>query len=171
MNEARRALLQAALASPLVLASSAGLAQPAAPSAARQRSLRAYVDTLIPADESPAASAVGVDAHLLAEMQANSRYHYLFSTGLKWLDQQAGTMGGPFADLGSDARHAIVVRLAGQRTSALLQLFFNRSRIDAMRAYYARPESWASLGIAAAPQPAGHLDYTRAPGDAAKALL
>lgn len=163
MDDERRVLLRATLASPLVLLAATGIASTSI-SADSIQTLKAYLDILIPADESPAASAVGVHEALLASMKADGRYHYLVTEGISWLARQADAVAQrPFAELPLSAQEDVVTRLAGQRVSTLLKLFFDRTRADAMRAYYAQPLAWPTLGINATPQPVGHPNYTQPP--------
>jgi hypothetical protein len=75
--------------------------------------LRAYVDVLIPADETPSASALGVDRRLLAVAKHQDTYQRVLDLGLDRLNRQAQLAHGrDFATVDENAREAIVQRMA-----------------------------------------------------------
>ncbi|MFO1195560.1 MAG: gluconate 2-dehydrogenase subunit 3 family protein [Burkholderiaceae bacterium] len=122
--------------------------------------LRAYVDTLIPADETPPGSALGVDRALLAK-GVRRDYARLLELGLAWIDRAAlAAHGQRFHLLGEAARDAIVGRAAAADAGSLPRVFFVRTRADAFHHYYGQPASWRDLGAyAGPPQPRGFPDF------------
>src|SRR5215470_3921911 len=78
-----------------------------------EATLRAYVDVLIPADETPSATALGVDKKLLVMAKGRPDYHRLLALGFDWLNTQAQFKHGRnFAQLDETSRDAIVGRAA-----------------------------------------------------------
>ena len=135
------------------------------PAAEQSSCLEAWCDTLLPADEfSPAASELGVASRVVEHALGNPDYLKLIRAGCHWLDRQARTRGGQsFAALDAPDREH-VVRLAEQAAvKSLPRVFFERTRDDAFRFYYAQPESWTMLHYPGPPQPAGFMDHTRPP--------
>ena len=126
--------------------------------------LGAWLDTLIPADETPSATQLGVDKLLIAAASADEDYRDLLTFGRIWLELQARQFGASgFAALGADAREAVAARAAGARPGTTQRRFFDVTRQDAFTYYYQQPGSWPGLGYSGPPQPLGYPDYTRAP--------
>src|SRR5690242_1316273 len=68
-------------------------------SAPAANTLRALVDTLIPADATPAASAFGIDRVIVDTARRNEPYWRLIEQGAAWLDDSARALGATsFAD-------------------------------------------------------------------------
>lgn len=131
----------------------------------QSRCLRAWIDTLLPADEvSPAASELGVASRVADNALGNPDYLKLIRAGCRWLDRQARPRGKQaFANLDVPDRER-VVRLAEQATTkSLPRVFFERTREDAFLFYYAQPETWVMLDYPGPPQPRGFMDHTRPP--------
>jgi hypothetical protein len=133
-----------------------------APAAA---TLRAYVDTLLPADETPSGTALGVDERLLAVAKQRQDYRRMLDWGLDWLNAQARARYlRDFPQL-DEAQRDAVLRIAatgGYGTPA--RVFFERTRADAFTHYYARPESWRGIvQYRGPPQPLGFADYAQPP--------
>ncbi|NNM00138.1 MAG: gluconate 2-dehydrogenase subunit 3 family protein [Gammaproteobacteria bacterium] len=129
----------------------------------RAATLAAMVDTLMPADSSPGATALGVDKAILEAAARNANVARIVNAGCDWLAQEAD--GAPFAALPEPARVAILER-AEQASAAALQNAFFRYCLDAVyRNYYAHPDSWPALGYQGPPQPAGFPDQAEAPGE------
>ena len=127
------------------------------PHAAFEQSLRAFVDVLIPADEhSPAASAVGVDAQIIAHAKNDYRFRKLLSVGFKWLDSQ---MSGGFAQLSDDAQIRVVEWMSQTESNSLPRRLFELLRYESMSFYYADHRSWPGLSISRPPQPLGYPDH------------
>ena len=135
-----------------------------APTPSAVDTLGAWLDTLIPADETPSATQLGVDKMLLAAASADGDYLSLLNFGRIWLDLQARQHGASgFAALDADAREAVAARAAGARPGSAQRRFFEVTRQDAFTYYYQQPGSWPGLGYSGPPQPLGYPDYTRAP--------
>lgn len=128
------------------------------------RSLPAFLDTLIPADDSPAATQLGMDKQMIAHAAAIVNYSRLLQLGCAWLDAQALSMGSvDFGQLGQQEMENIT-RLAEQSPGDSVQkLFFERVKSDLFTFYYSNPASWPALGFAGPPQPAGYPDFAVAP--------
>ena len=146
----------------------------AAPSRAASRqsppladlTLKAYVDALIPADETtPSGTALDVDKQLLIVAKRNRSYLRLLELGLDWLNTQSRTdFGGSFPELNEGKREAIVRQAAAATYGTLPRVFFERTRADAFSFYYSRPESWRGIAYyRGPPQPLGFLDYAKPP--------
>lgn len=127
--------------------------------------LAPYLDTLIPADgRTGSAGDLGVTERLRDKMRLESGYVRLARRGCRWLDDAARRRGaGDFAALDAAGREAIVVLAAAARKRSLPRVFFERTRGDAMAAYYAEPAVWADIGYDGPPQPRGFPDHARAP--------
>ena len=131
------------------------------------KALAPYLDTLLPADESPAASALGVDRRLIDKAAGDAGYRRLLVDGCGWLDRAARRLGAAdFAALPERRREALVALIADAAPGSAHRIFFETTRWDALFHYYARPESWAGLGYDGPPQPAGFPDHDRPPGSA-----
>lgn len=137
---------------------------PPAPTAG-DAALRAYVDTLIPADETPSGSALGVDEQLRVVASAQPNYRRLLESGLAWLNRQSrADFGRDFVELDENEREAVVSQAAAADFRTLPREFFERTRADAFFHYYGRPESWPGIRYYhGPPQPLGFMDYTEPP--------
>jgi hypothetical protein len=127
--------------------------------------LAAYVDTLLPPEQDrPGASELGVHERLAASAKTKPRYLTLLQWGARWLHHQAkDNTGTGFAALDEAGRIAVVKLAEAGETTSRQRTFFEFSRQDAFRYYYANPQSWPGLGYAGPPQPLGFLDYTQPP--------
>ncbi len=145
----------------------ASMVKPSAPGVPAFAALAPYLDTLIPADESPAASALGVDRRLIDKAAGDAGYRRLLAQGCRWLDRAARKLGAAdFAALPEGGREAVVALFAAARRGSRPRIFFETTRSDAFFHYYARPESWAGLGYDGPPQPVGFPDHAAPPGGA-----
>ena len=137
---------------------------PAPARSAEYQTFAAYLDTLIPEDETPSATQVGVVEKILAKSAAERAYTQLIQKGCTWLDEQAGQYDAVHFAALSEAQREAIVRLAADGRAGRLSLgFFRRTQWDAFFYYYAHPRSWPGLGYPGPPQPQGFLDYTHAP--------
>jgi hypothetical protein len=129
------------------------------------RCLKAWVDTLLPADaDSPGAGELEVHSSIADKATSNPKHLKLVRAGCRWLDQQArGHAKAVFAELDEQAREALVRQAENSAPKSLPRVFFQYTREDAFRFYYARPESWAMLDYPGPPQPRGFPDYTQPP--------
>jgi hypothetical protein len=132
-----------------------------------EATFRVWLDILIPADETPSASQLGVDEALLEKGQADTEYREVLVRGVAWLDRQARERGSSdFLSLAEADRFTIASRAASAGTDTLEGIFFAITRADAFIDYYARPEGWRGLsGYHGPPQPLGYMDFYRSPGD------
>lgn len=130
-----------------------------------EATLRAYVDVLLPADETPSGTALGVDVRLLAVAKQREDYRRLLDWGLDWLNGQARAhYRRDFPELGEAEREAVVRRAAAGGYGTPARVFFERTRADAFTHYYARPESWRGIvQYRGPPQPLGFADYAEPP--------
>lgn len=148
-------LLSCAVKAPPVWAAASG--QPL-------KSFAAFADTLIPEDESPSASALGLDRELIRHAEGVENYTRLLLLGCWWLDEQAATfMQSDFDALTSERREVVVTTAEVSPPGSIPRMFFERVRQDLFGFYYAHPASWKSLGLEAPPQPAGNPDYMKHP--------
>ena len=123
-----------------------------------------FLDTLLPEDESPSASQLGLEAIILAGARRNPRLMQLIELGCAWLDRQAiqtGAIG--FASLDEPGRIALVSKAEQSGPRSLPKGFFTAMHSLAFREYYAQPATWKSLGYSGPPQPAGFAGHDRAP--------
>jgi|SRR5688572_5207524 hypothetical protein len=166
MSRRRRRLLQslAAALATLPRLGSALVIQPNLNLPIPQHTLRALVDTLIPEDETPAASALGVDQALVDLLRRTDDYRRLIDEGAEWLDRSARALGAKSFHAANAEQRADIVRQAERaKAGTLPRRMFERVLRDALRLYYAEPATWVALGYAGPPQPAGFLDFERAP--------
>ena len=142
-------------------------AKPPAPAtaASRQADLRAWVDTLLPAEpDFPGGLALGAAEQLAAAIEREPVYGKLFQEALVWLDARTAEVGGAaFADLSESRRHAIVTAAAASAAGSTARTIFQASLDDALFHTYADPRAWSGLGYAGPPQPIGFPDYAAAP--------
>ena len=130
----------------------------------RQQTLEAYLDTLIPADDTPSATQLGVSEKILSRAATDSDYLRLLKRGCDWLDTQAKESGAAhFAALSEDQRERLIHLAAEGEGGPWVEMFFDQTLADAFSHYYADPRSWRSLDYPGPPQPRGFLDYTQAP--------
>lgn len=123
-----------------------------------------FLDTLIPADETPSASALELDAEILASVKPSSSFQRLITQGCAWLELQASEQYGvAFTVLEEPARVAIVQRAEASAKNSMENVFFRAVRDDVLNRYYARVEAWPALGYAGPPQPDGFPDHSRPP--------
>jgi hypothetical protein len=126
--------------------------------------LAPYLDTLIPEDSTPSASALGVDQAILKLARRRPRIARLVGLGCAWLDKQAGERGAKdFAALSELEREAIVALAEGSPARSLPRTFFAFTQQQAFSNYYAQPAAWQGLGFAGPPQPLGFLDFAEPP--------
>lgn len=137
-----------------------------APAALDERaSLRAWVDTLLPADGPvPGALAVGVADRIEAAAAPGSHAAALLSAGLAWVQAQAVARGASgLAQLDEAAREAIVAQAAASTPGSAARVFFQSTLDDTLYHHYADPRSWAGLDYDGPPQPRGFPEHEHAP--------
>ncbi len=128
------------------------------------KTLSAYLDTLIPRDETPSVVDLGGLDHLVALSQKNKRWQLLLQLGAGWLDAHAKKRFDQlFAELDANAREQIVERASQGKRGSLEYTFFTRTKDVVFQYYYSQAETWPPLGYDGPPQPRGFLDYTSPP--------
>ena len=128
------------------------------------RSLPAFLDTLLPEDEAPSASRLGIDKQLVEHATRIENYLRLLQLGCQWLDQQASNRSGiSFWQLDPQRREDIVSTAEHAAEGSVQKLFFDRIKSDAFTFYYSNPASWTAIGFAGPPQPGGYLDFAAPP--------
>lgn len=129
-----------------------------------EKILTAFLDTLMPADETPAASELRIDQTLLQKSDGDRQYRRLLRHGCNWLEKTARQQyRAGFAALSEQQRVRIVELMEQARSRSIARVFFNRVRTDLFEHYYSHPDSWKGLGIDRPPQPEGYPDYDKAP--------
>jgi len=126
--------------------------------------LATFLDTLLPADDSPSASMLNIQGKLTEHASNIHNYPELLALGCQWLDKQAQLSATKSFSLLAKNRQIKVVELAEKsKKGSIEKLFFDRIRQDAFTIYYSQPESWKALGISAPPQPMGYLNHSSPP--------
>ena len=126
--------------------------------------LVAFLDTLMPADDTPAASDLGVPDKLMSLADSDRRYERLLLNGCLWLDNMALKRHDyEFHALDEWQRVAIVERLETSQAPRFARVFMRRVLADLYEFYYSQPRSWPGLGIERPPQPLGYRDYAKPP--------
>jgi hypothetical protein len=130
------------------------------------RVLGAYVDTLLPAEgASPSALELDVQQKMADYAARHRGYLALLQQGTRWLHHMARRdTGSGFADLSPSQRTGFVRMAELAEPKSNLRRFFEISRRDAFRRFYADPRAWADLGYPGPPQPLGFLDFAQPPG-------
>ena len=127
-------------------------------------SLKAFVDTLIPEDETPSASQLGVARELFELFETSQLPLDLLIIMSRWMDSEALKLSADsFAVLDEQGRNRIVLQLEKSSGNTIGRLFFEQIRYHTFGLYYAHPESWTNLGIIAPPQPLGYYNYADSP--------
>jgi len=128
------------------------------------KTLEAFLDTLIPSDETPGAIELGVAERIRLLADQDYRYKRLLKSGCVWLDNKASERAADtFSSLDPAKREDIVREASGSGRESLPRTFFERVRSDSFTHYYAQPETWKSLGYKGPPQPDGFPDYADFP--------
>lgn len=136
-----------------------------APAASDQADLRAWIDTLMPAEpDFPGAIALGVGDKIAAAIERDPAYAKLTQAALLWLNTRSREEGGAaFAELPEARRQAMVAAAAASGVGSPQRTFFQASLDDVLFHAYADPRAWAGLGYAGPPQPIGFPDHAVAP--------
>jgi hypothetical protein len=157
------AAIAAALLAPF-RALGAVVAPGAPPRAEPLAALPAWLDTLIPADGSPSATQLDVDAALLADAGQQPVLMRTLAAGCRRLDNEARRLGAAgFAALSEPLREQVAAAAAAAPEGSLPRQFFLTTQYYAFAHYYARPESWPGLGYHGPPQPVGFPDHADRP--------
>lgn len=124
-----------------------------------EKILSRYVDLFIPADESPGALDLKLDASIINKARSNAEYALLMRQGCAWLEQEAHSVfQGAFLRLLEEQQIILIERLSTQNRGSTGFRFFRTLREDLFGEFYSRPESWLSLGFNGPPQPLGFTD-------------
>ena len=120
----------------------------------------AFIDTLIPADQTPSATELQVDKDIIHDLKQDKRYLNICLLGCVWLDKTAQeAYQQAFSALNFRQRSALVKTLAEQKNNETAQFFFQYVRDKSFEYYYSKPQSWSGLGFNHPPQPLGYADY------------
>lgn len=126
--------------------------------------LAAVADLVVPRDDTPSASDIGVHERLIEQARKVPNYPRLLSEGLNWMEQQARTAyGRPFLALTGDRRDRIFAEAFDAAPGTLPAVFARRVRTDVLTAYYRDARVWAGLGIDRPIQPEGYPDFEHPP--------
>jgi hypothetical protein len=125
-----------------------------------------FLDTLLPEDESPSATQLGVDTAILESAARIRKLARIIELGCAWLDRQAGIRSvDGFAALDESLRIEIIAAAEQSADRSLPKVFFKSMRQMAFQHYYSDPRSWPALAYTGPPQPHGFPGHDRAPGD------
>jgi Gluconate 2-dehydrogenase subunit 3 len=117
--------------------------------------LDAFVDTMIPRDETPGALDAGVADAVLATVQSQPEVARLLETGLEALERASHVhCGRPFASASTEDRQALLQVLVEGREppgwrpgGPLVGPFWNVARGLIVRLFYGSPAGWAEVGF------------------------
>ena len=151
-------MLSAWLPAPVLLAAAVGQAKQA-PAA-----FGPFLDTLLPEDESPSATQLGVDTAIFSTLRKGRGLSPVIELGCAWLDQQASKQGAAgFAQLDEAQRIAVLTLAESSPRGSPQKRFFDTLLRQAMYHYYSTPRAWQSLGYAGPPQPKGFRGHDKPP--------
>jgi hypothetical protein len=166
-NIKRRQFFRLALGASLLAGSAALLKSilwPAALGADDFATLELFSDTLLPADELPAASDLGVPRALAGKAATDRQLRRLLRLGLDWLDSAShAKFDRAFAGLSEAERNQVLSIAAAAQQGTTERIFFDRARMELFTLYYAHPHTWAGLPASLPPQPIGFLDFASPP--------
>lgn len=133
--------------------------------ASRQADLRAWVDTLLPAEPNfPGGLALGVAEQIATTIAREPAYAKLTQQAWIWLDARVREAGSDvFSELPASQRHDLVAAAAASAPGSTPRTFFQATLDDALFHAYADPRAWAGLGYAGPPQPIGFPEHAAAP--------
>lgn len=133
--------------------------------ASRHADLRAWVDTLLPAEpDFPGGLALGVAERIAATIEREPAYAKLTREAWAWLDARTRETGEPdFAELPASRRHDLVAEAAASALGSTPRTFFQATLDDALFHAYADARAWVGLGYDGPPQPIGFPDHATAP--------
>lgn len=130
--------------------------------------LDAFVDTVIPRDETPGALDAGVADAVLATVQSQPEVARLLETGLDALERASRAQyGRPFASASTEDRQALLQVLGEGREppgwgseGPLVGPFWNVARGLIVRLFYGSPVGWAEVGFPGPSVDRGGYRYT-----------
>ena len=123
-----------------------------------------FLDTLIPADQTPSASQLNVDEDMLDYLADRPRHQDIVLFGCMWLNKQSNELfDSDFGKLNTQQKIQIVENLESIQQNQTAQFFFYHVKEKAFEFYYSKPQSWVGLGFYQPPQPLGYADYNQSP--------
>ena len=124
-----------------------------------RETLSAFLDVLIPKDETPAASELGIHTKIILHAYSVENYIPLLKLGMDWLDNQSQiSFSKNYKELGKKEQEKLAYIASSQEAPSVVQLFFDRIKNDAFFMYYTQPDSWKGM-IGSPPQPYGYPDF------------
>jgi hypothetical protein len=133
-------------------------------SSSEEQALTAYIDTLIPTDDTPGALDLGIH-HKVSERARQNRYlRKRIKKGIIWLNKQAkNKYKEPFHNIATEQREQIVeLSEKAPKRSAEFK-FYLKIRNEAFHWYYADARTWKFLCYDGPPQPKGFMNYEHPP--------
>ena len=122
----------------------------------------ALIDVLLPGDETPSGSDLGVDRKVLEYGRTVSNYSKLIQLGCYWLNLKSKALyKAKFIQLSDAQQIKVVTLLESSPQGNIEQQFFERVLSDAFRFYYSEPASWSLFALNGSPQPMGYPDYSQ----------
>lgn len=126
--------------------------------------LEAYVDTLIPPDETPGAAALGVADKILMKAESESGYRAIIISGCQWLNQKARQEGSDsFSHLAVESKQKVVQIAESSLPGSPENSFFSKTLNDSFVFYYSHPKALEQFSYAGPPQPMGFPDHALPP--------
>jgi hypothetical protein len=163
----RRQFLRLVLGGSLLAGSAAllkSVLRPAPLDAEEITALQHFADTLLPADELPAATSLGVPGALVQTATTDRPLRRLLRRGLSWLASTSQRdFGRSFVELNEAERNQVVALAAQAQEGTMERIFFDRARMELCALYYAQPQTWSGLHASLPPQPMGFLDFASRP--------
>ena len=124
-----------------------------------QESLRFYLELLIPEDETPGATAAGIDRRLFERCTKQPYYRKTLREGLIRLSTMAAErFQQPFHRLSPAQAEQLITASEQAGADSLERILFIQLREDAFIDYYAQSTHWSSLCYQGPPQPMGYLN-------------
>ena len=129
----------------------------------RPSTLGAFLDTLIPSDETASATEAGILNPYLEWLDDDSFFKEVSFQVSNWLNEEALLISEKtFTLLEEVSRIRLLTELETLPIYTVGRTFFDSSRNQAFSLYYSRQESWQSLVLSRPPQPIGYLKYYEA---------
>jgi len=127
------------------------------------RTIAAVADVMVPGDQLPSASALGIVGHVLDRVLTKPEIRILIQKGVDFLNAEAARQGArDFAEL-DDVRRAAAVDAAFASNDHALQQFVLALRFHLGTAYYSQAAIKASFAYTGPPQPDGFPDFQDPP--------
>jgi hypothetical protein len=160
-SEVRRALLKGVTVAPFWLVSCNIMAKSVGNSYQWYQTLKALLDEIIPADETPSATQLNVHNDILSYGAGIANYHLMLVEGTSWLNHYSKqVIGGDSFERISKVKRIEVLNFAfASQLGSLPRVFVERIRTDAFRLYYQKQESYSSILSMRPIQPFGYPDH------------